>query len=88
MNQVSNLSRLQSARLRKFLLREGVGHSTIHQNGDYLRNPGTGHHWIERYRGDIFVFVSDAADETILRIEFSGLLDAVNDTEMDRTRCR
>ena len=51
-----------------------------------LRSHGAGHHWIERYRGDIFVFVSDAADEAILRNEFSGLLDAVDDTETNGTR--
>ncbi len=72
----------------KFLLHEDLGYSTIHQIGDYLRSHGAGHHWIERYRGDIFVFVSDAADEAILRNEFCGLLDAVNDTETDRTRRR
>ncbi|MER8613906.1 hypothetical protein [Mesorhizobium sp. M0435] len=72
----------------KFLLHQGLGYSTIHQIGDYLRSHGAGHHWIERYRGDIFVFVSDAADEAILRSEFSDLLDAVNDTETDRTRLR
>ena len=40
---------------------------------------------VERYRGDVFVLVSDAADEAILRNEFSGLLDAVGDTETDGT---
>ena len=82
------MSPLQSTTLMKFLLHKDLGHSTIHQIGDYLRSHGAGHHWIERYRGDIFVFVSDAADEAILRSEFSGLLDAVNDTETDRTRRR
>ena len=69
----------------KFLLHKGLGYSTVHQIGDYLRSHGTGHHWIERYRGDIFVFVSDAADEAILRNEFSDLLDAVDDIEADGT---
>ncbi|MER8930138.1 hypothetical protein [Mesorhizobium sp. M0643] len=54
-------------------------------SADTLIPSGAGRHWIERYRGDIFVFVSDAADEAILRREFSGLLDAVDDTETDRT---
>jgi len=72
----------------KFLLRQGLGYSTVHRIGDYLRSHGTGHHWIERHRGDIFVFVSDQADEVILRNEFSGLLDAVTDTETNRTRRR
>ena len=69
----------------KFLLHQGLGYSSIHQIGDYLRRHGTGHHWIERYRGDIFVFVSGAADEAILRNEFSDLLDAVGDAETGRT---
>jgi hypothetical protein len=68
----------------KFLLHKGLGYSTIHQIGDYLRSHGTGHHWIERYRGDIFVFVSDGVDEAILKSEFSGVLDAIDDdTESD-----
>jgi len=66
----------------KFLLRQGLGFSTIHQIGDYLRSRGAGHHWIDRYR------VSDAADEAILRNEFSDLLDAVGDAETNRTRRR
>ncbi|MDX8502950.1 DUF488 domain-containing protein [Mesorhizobium sp. VK4C] len=69
----------------KFLLHQGLGPSTIHQIGNYLRRHGSAHHWIERYRGDIFVFVSDQADEAILRNKFSGLLDVVNDTETDMT---
>ena len=69
----------------KFLLHQGLGRSTIHQIGNYLRRYGSGHHWIERYRGEIFVFASDQADEAILSKEFSGLLDVVNDTETDMT---
>ncbi|MBZ9708556.1 hypothetical protein LB543_17700 [Mesorhizobium sp. ESP7-2] len=69
----------------KFLLHQGLGYSTIHQIGNYLRRYGSGRRWIERYRGDIFMFVSDQADERILRKEFSDLLDAVNDTEPDET---
>ncbi|MER9901200.1 hypothetical protein [Mesorhizobium sp. M0130] len=72
----------------KFLLRKGLGDSTIQQIGSYLRSHGAGHHRVERYRGDIFVFVSDAVDEEILRSEFASLLDAVNDTDMDRTGSR
>lgn len=70
----------------KFILHQGLGYSTVHQIGDYLRSHGAGRHWIERYRGDIFIFASDQADEVILRNQFAGLLDAVNDTENERTR--
>ena len=72
----------------KFLMHHDLGCSALHQVGNYLRSHGAGHHWIERNRGDIFVFVSDATDEAILRNEFSGLLDAVDDTETDRARRR
>ena len=68
----------------KFLLHQGLGYSTVHQIGDYLRSHGTGHHWIERFRGDIFVFVSDGVDEAILRNEFSGVLDAIDDDDTER----
>lgn len=67
----------------KFLLHQGLGYSTVHQIGDYLRSHGTGHHWIERYRGSIFVIVSDQVDGMVLRQEFSGLLDAVKEKETD-----
>ena len=70
----------------KFLLHKGLGYSRVHQIGDYLRSHGAGHHWIERYRGDIFVFVFDQSDEAILRKEFSGLLEAVDDTETNGTQ--
>jgi hypothetical protein len=69
----------------KFLLHQGLGYSTVHQIGDYLRSHGTSHHWIERYRGDIFVFALDAADQAILRKEFSNLLDVVDAPETDGT---
>lgn len=59
------------------MLHKGLGNSTIHRIGDYLRLHGTGHHWIEKYRGDIFVNVSDARDEAILRQIFADLLDPV-----------
>ncbi|MER8777923.1 hypothetical protein [Mesorhizobium sp. M0220] len=72
----------------KFLLHQGLGYSTVHQIGSYLRSRGAGHHWIERYRGDTFVFVSDAVDEEILRSKFASLLDAVNDIDTDGTRPR
>lgn len=68
----------------KFLLRKSFGYSTIRQIGDYLRTHGTGHHWIERYRGEIFLYVSDARDETILRNEFTDLLDPVSHTDVSK----
>ncbi len=61
----------------KFLLHEGLGYSTIACVGDYLRLHGSGHHWIEKYRGEIFVVVSDERDEAILRTAFSDILDPV-----------
>jgi len=67
----------------KFLLHKSVGRSTIRQIGDYLRAHGTGHHWIEYYRGDIFLFTSDPRDEVILRTEFADLLEAIDDVGTD-----
>ena len=67
----------------KFLLHKGLGYSTIRQIGDYLRAHGAGHHWIERYRGDIFLFASDPRDQAILRREFADLLDAIDGADTD-----
>jgi hypothetical protein len=61
----------------KFLLHEGLGYSTIRRIGDYLRAHGSGHHWIEKYRGDIFVDMSDDRDEAVLRDVFPNVLDPV-----------
>lgn len=61
----------------RFLLHQGFGYSMIHRIGDYLRAHGSGHHWIEKHRGDIFVNVSDDRDEAILREQFADLLDPV-----------
>lgn len=68
----------------KFLLHSGLGYSTIRQIGDCLRTQGSGRHWIEKYRGDIFVNVFDRRDEAILRNEFGNVLDAVGFTKTDR----
>lgn len=65
----------------KFLLHKGLGHSTIQRIGNRLRAQGSGHHWVEKYRGDIFVNVSDDRDEAILRTQFADLLDPAEDTE-------
>ncbi len=61
----------------RFLLHQGLGYLTIHRIGDCLRAHGSGHHWIEKYRGDIFVNVSDDRDDAILREQFADLLDPV-----------
>ncbi len=61
----------------KFLLHEGLGYSTIQLIGDYLRLHGSGHHWIEKYRGDIFIHTPDEGDELLLRTNFADLLDPI-----------
>lgn len=61
----------------KFLLRRGLGQSSIHEIGNRLRAHGSGHHWIEKYRGEIFVNVSDERDEAILRSDYRDILSAV-----------
>jgi hypothetical protein len=65
----------------KFLLHKGLGSATIRQVGDYLRSHGSGQHWTEKYRGDIFVNISDSRDEAILRNEFGHLFDPIDDPE-------
>ena len=65
----------------KFRLHKDHGFATIRKIGNRLRTRGSGHHWIEKYRGDIFVNISDGCDEHILRNEFSDLLDVVCETK-------
>lgn len=61
----------------KFLLRKNLGQSSINEVGNHLRVHGSGHHWIEKYRGEIFVNVSDDRDAAILRSEYRDILSAV-----------
>lgn len=70
----------------KFLLRKNVGSTAIRQIGDHLRAHGAGRHWIERYRGDVFLFASDPRDETIIRTEYADLLDEIDDAETCKAR--
>ena len=64
----------------KFRLRQNLGQSSILEIGNRLRTHGSGHHWIEKYRGEIFINVSDERDEAILRSDYGDIVSAVLDT--------
>jgi hypothetical protein len=68
----------------EYRLKRNLGYSTIHRIGDYLRAHGTGKHWVEKDRGDIFIHASEERDEAILQNEFADVLEAVNDTMADK----
>ncbi len=69
----------EAANLMRYRLHKNLGYSTIHRIGDYLRAHGTGKHWVEKDRGDIFIHASDERDEAILKNEFADVLDAIDD---------
>lgn len=61
----------------KFLLKSGLGQTAIREIGNHLRAYGTGHHWIERYRGDVFIHTIHDKDTQILIRNFSHFVDPV-----------
>lgn len=63
----------------KFLLNRDAGQTAVREIGSYLRTYGSGHHWIEKYRGDVFINVVEGRDEEILRNEFPNLVRPVDD---------
>lgn len=67
----------------KFRLRDGLGQSAIREMGSYLRIHGSGHHWVERIRGEVFIHPGDEPDEHILRDEFSTLVEPLEDETHD-----
>lgn len=74
----------EAANHMKYRLKKNLGYSTIHRIGDYLRAHGTGKHWVEKDRGDIFIHASEERDEAILQNEFADVLEAVHDTTADK----
>lgn len=62
----------------KFLLNPDARQTAVREIGGYLRTHGSGHHWIEKFRGDVFINVVDGRDEEILRNEFSSLVQPVH----------
>lgn len=67
-----------------FLLREQFGFTTIRAIGDYLRAHGSGHHWIEKDRGQLLIHVCDPRDEAFLRSRYSDLLDPLPPTPVTK----
>lgn len=68
----------------KFLLHKDLGQTAIREIGNRLRARGSGHHWIEKYRGDVFINVADDRDEDILRREFLHFVDPVDNSDDQR----
>ena len=69
----------------RFRLRDGLGYSTVLQIGQWLRAHGTGRHWIEKYRGETFVVVSDRGDAIILRDHFADFVDEADSGDLPRS---
>ena len=65
----------------KFRLRDGLGQSAIREMGSYLRLHGSGHHWVERIRGEVFIHPGAGPDERILLDAFSQLVEPIQDDE-------
>jgi hypothetical protein len=63
----------------KFLLRHGLGQSAIREIGNHLRAYGSGRHWIERSRGEVYINSGDERDQGILLEVFSNMVDAVDE---------
>jgi hypothetical protein len=61
----------------KFRLHDNVTELQVREIGNHLRLHGSGKHWLERFRGQKFLFASDQRDQEILLDEFSGLMDPV-----------
>lgn len=38
---------------------------------------GSGHHWIEKYRGETIIHVQPGTDEAIMRDEFAELVELI-----------
>ncbi len=49
--------------------------------GSYLRLHGSGHHWVERVRGEVFIHPGAGPDERILRDAFPQLVEPMQDGE-------
>lgn len=50
----------------KFRLKNHLGQTAVREIGNYLRAYGTGHHWIERYRGEVFIHTVYDKDTKIM----------------------
>ena len=69
-NAEAGQRRLISGHDAKFALREGVTEGDIRRITGRLRARGTGRHWIERFRGDVFLWVSGRSDAELVLNEF------------------
>ncbi|WP_127144027.1 hypothetical protein [Pelagibacterium montanilacus] len=60
--------------MKSFALRDDAGSAAVRVIGQALRTYGSGTHWIEHYRGETFINVSDEKDEVILTDRFRDLV--------------
>jgi hypothetical protein len=70
----------------KFRLHFRLGQTAIREIGNHLRAYGSGHHWIEKNRGEIFIHAGDERDERILLSEFSDMLEVAETCDTNTPR--
>jgi hypothetical protein len=62
--------KLKSGHGAKAAFREGVTEGDIRKITGRLRNRGSGRHWIERFRGRVYLWVSGRSDAELVLNEF------------------
>lgn len=70
----------------KFRLHPDLGQSAIREIGNHLRTFGSGHHWIEKFRGEVFINPVDETDKRILCNEFSRMVDVIENSDTNGNR--
>ena len=82
---VKNTANCYMRKAMKFRLHQDLGQSAIREIGNYLRTYGSGHHWIERFHGEVFINPGDEIDARILRNEFSSMVDLIEGSDRDES---
>lgn len=68
--------RLASGRGAKLAFREGVTEGDIRRVTGRLRDRGNGRHWIERSRGNVYLWVSGRSDAELVLNEFQDEVES------------
>lgn len=63
----------------KFVLASGLGNAAIRDIGDHLRRHHAAGHWIERYRGKLYIHSSEPRSVALLRTDFTNVLTEVDE---------
>jgi len=63
----------------KFLLKPALGQSAVREVSAHLRIYGTGHHWLEKFRGDVFIHPGGEEDKRIMKEDFASMLQPIED---------